>query len=73
VVVDPDDPDRRERDGVGGEVRPLPAQLVREADARPDAGDVEVEDEQRDGDRQNAVGERLVVTAVPSRVQPPLL
>ena len=58
VVVDPDDPDRQEADGVADVRRPQPRELVREA-VLAELRHLDVEDEQRRGDREDAVGERL--------------
>jgi hypothetical protein len=56
VVVDPDDPDHPEADREGGERGPLVAELAPQVLA---AGDVELEHQQRDRDREDAVAERL--------------
>jgi hypothetical protein len=57
VVVDPPDPDDQERDGVGGVLRPRVRQRSAERTARRDHGDVD--DQQRGGDREDAVREDL--------------
>ena len=56
VVVHPDDPDREEARHIGEVRRPEVEQLVAEVLGR---GDRELEHEQRRGDREHAVAERL--------------
>jgi hypothetical protein len=54
VVVHPDHADHEEADDIGGEARPALAELVRET-AVAGGVDVQVEHEQRDRDRKDAV------------------
>ncbi len=61
VVIDPDDPDGEERDRVRGIARPHVGKLMAEV-AAPRVRDVEIKHEQRDGDSEHAVGERLEST-----------
>ena len=58
VVVHPDDPDGEEADRVADVGGPEPDKLVREA-VLAELGNLDVQDEQRRGDREHAVGERL--------------
>jgi hypothetical protein len=57
VVVDPDDADGAEADDVGGVVGPLRAQRAQQA--RAHVRHVQVEHQQRDGDREHAIAEGL--------------
>ena len=58
VVVDPDDPDREERDRVRDVARPLRSQFPRQV-PRARVRHVDVKHEERDRDREHAVGEGL--------------
>ena len=57
VVVQPDDSDVQEREQVGDVLRPLLPEAMGEA-SLPASG-TELEDEQRDGDREDRVAEGL--------------
>ena len=60
-MVQPDDPDRQERSEVGEVRRPAGGEGTEEVAVGNLDGvwNLEVEDEQRDGDRHHAVAERL--------------
>src|SRR3954452_22364646 len=58
MVVDPDDPDRQEADGVSDVRGPQLRELVCEA-LVAEVRHLDVEDEERRGDREHTVGERL--------------
>src|SRR3954469_4144383 len=59
VVVDPDHADGQERHDIGRVARPLLPQLVRERARRLRLRHPQLEHQQRDRDRDDAVGERL--------------
>ena len=59
VVIDPHDPDREEARRVGEVRRPEVEQRLAEIPVLLDVGDDDLEDEQRDRDREDAVRERL--------------
>ena len=60
VVVHPDDPDDEEADRVGGVVRPEVAEAAPEVVRGPRLGRrTDVQHEQRDRDREDAIAERL--------------
>jgi hypothetical protein len=58
VMVLPDDPDVQERRQIGHVRRPLCQQPLAKP-ARCDIGNTQIEDEERDHDREHAVAERL--------------
>jgi hypothetical protein len=59
VVVDPDDPDGQERDHVGHVHLPLADQSAEQALTWLEIGQLDIEHQQRDRHRENAVGERF--------------
>jgi hypothetical protein len=64
VVVDPDDADGKEADGVGRVGRPLMAQQGGQRLAVARSGDGQVQGEQGDGHGEHAVAERLEPSAL---------
>ena len=59
VVVDPDDPDGQETDHVCGIARPLVGQGRQQSLPRFHVWHLDLQDEERDGDGHDPVGERF--------------